>query len=176
MTTTCLAPERRRALGAFYAEHHRRLAGRVRSGARGVRAPIVADACAYAWLQLIRRPDIRLDRGGLTWLALVAIQEAWRLGAPGCERAVGLFLTEIDDERELPDPAGAAADPLERTLDRELHQARAARFAGLKASERRDLLLHAGGYSYLEIADLTHSTYSAVNRRLTDGRNRLRAN
>jgi DNA-directed RNA polymerase specialized sigma24 family protein len=48
------------------------------------------------------------------------------------------------------------------------------RFAQLTAAERRALLLKAGGYSYHEIAALTASTYTAVNRRLTEGRNRLR--
>jgi DNA-directed RNA polymerase specialized sigma24 family protein len=174
MTATRLTTQRREALGAFYAEHHRELAGRVQRRARGAGAAAVADACAYAWLQLARRADVRLDRGGLAWLALVASQEAWRLSAPGRERPAGLFLAEIDHERELPEPAGPAADPLERVIEREHHHARVDRFAHLAAVERRALLLQAGGYSYHEIAAMTASSYTAVNRRLTEGRNRLR--
>jgi hypothetical protein len=40
--------------------------------------------------------------------------------------------------------------------------------------ERRELLLSAGGYTYEEIATATTSTYTAVNRRITEGRARLR--
>jgi RNA polymerase sigma factor (sigma-70 family) len=175
MSAARLTAQRREALGAFYAEHHRELARRVQRRARGARAAVVADACAYAWLQLARRADVRLDRGGLAWLVLVATQEARRLSAPGREYPAGLFLAEIDHDRELPEPAGPAADPLERMIDREQHRDRMGRFAQLSPAERRALLLQAAGYSYQEIAELTASSYTAVNRRLTEGRNRLRA-
>ena len=48
------------------------------------------------------------------------------------------------------------------------------RFAALKAREQRDLLLLAGGYRYQEIAHLADSTYTAVNRRIAEGRTHLR--
>jgi DNA-directed RNA polymerase specialized sigma24 family protein len=69
---------------------------------------------------------------------------------------------------------GLAADPLDRVIAREEHVRRVASFAGLKSRERRDLFLLAGGFRYVEIATLTGSTYSAVNRRLAEGRARLR--
>ena len=63
---------------------------------------------------------------------------------------------------------------LERKASAELHDARVAVFSCLKARERRELLLYAGGYRYHEIAALTDSTYTAVNRRLAEGRHHLR--
>jgi DNA-directed RNA polymerase specialized sigma24 family protein len=45
----------------------------------------------------------------------------------------------------------------------------------LKPRERRDPYLHALGYRYNEIAESTGSSYTAINRRLTEGRARLRA-
>jgi DNA-directed RNA polymerase specialized sigma24 family protein len=48
------------------------------------------------------------------------------------------------------------------------------RFAGLKPRERRDLLRLAAGYRYREIAAATGSSHTAVNRRNTEGRARLR--
>ena len=44
----------------------------------------------------------------------------------------------------------------------------------LKLPGRQALYLKALGYRYHEIAQLTGSTYTAVNRRLTEGRRRLR--
>lgn len=157
---------RRAALAAFYTHHHQQLRWRVRRDAPGT---VVADACASAWLTLVRRADIRLNADGLAWLTTVAIHEAWRL-ARRDEHPSGLFLTE----RELSEPAGPAADPLDRAIAAEQHHDRVARFAALKPREQRDLLLKAGGYSYDEIAQITGSSYCAVNRRLSEGRAQLR--
>jgi DNA-directed RNA polymerase specialized sigma24 family protein len=44
----------------------------------------------------------------------------------------------------------------------------------LKPRERRDLYLRALGYRHNEIAELTDATYTAVTRRLTEGRAQLR--
>ena len=41
--------------------------------------------------------------------------------------------------------------------------------------ERRELLLYAHGFSYQEIAQVTGTSYTAVNRWLARGRNALRA-
>jgi DNA-directed RNA polymerase specialized sigma24 family protein len=164
---------RRAALATFYTAHQRSLSAAVHGRARWADDAIVADACAYAWLQLVRRTDVTLDRRGLSWLKLVATQEAWRLNGPSNDRPVGLFIAEPDDEAEFFEPASLHGDPLVRVLDRETQHERLERFAQLKPRERRDLFLHAAGYSYTEIAALTDSTYTAVNRRLTEGRRRL---
>ena len=49
-----------------------------------------------------------------------------------------------------------------------------AAFRQLKSREREALYLKGLGYSYREIARLTDSTYTAVNRRITEGRAALR--
>lgn len=87
---------------------------------------------------------------------------------------VGLLVGESDEPGEYLEPAGPAEDPADRVLDAEQHRARVAHFSQLKAAERRALFLQAGGYRYHEIADLTGSTYTAVNRRLSEGRAHLR--
>ena len=108
---------------------------------------IVADACAYAWLALVRRSDVTLARRGFCWLALVA-QEAWLLSAGRPECPAGTFLTDPDHAEELPAPAGLADDPVDRVIAIETHRELIERFAALKPRERRDLFLHAGAYRY----------------------------
>jgi DNA-directed RNA polymerase specialized sigma24 family protein len=173
--TTDTSHVRRSALTAFYTANQRRLSAAVHARARWADDAIVDDACAYAWLQLVRRTDVTLDRRGLSWLKLVATQEAWRQIRPTNDRPVGLFIAEPGHEDEFFEPASLHGDPLVRVLDQETQHERLARFAQLKPRERRDLLLQAAGYSYTEIATLTDSTYTAVNRRLTEGRRRLLA-
>jgi hypothetical protein len=147
--------ERRDALARFYAARHRILVLAVGRRARGLEDALIADACAYAWLKLVGRPDINLNRGGFVWLLLVATREARRLDRGGRERPVGAFASEPVDADELAEPAGFAEDPLIRVFEQEAHRERVQRFAALKPRERRDLLLQAGGYRYDEIAALS---------------------
>lgn len=75
------------------------------------------------------------------------------------------------------DPNGrlhATADPID-TVERIITQTlRVRALRALKPRERRELYLHALGYSYREIAARTASTYIAVNRRISEGRAHLR--
>jgi DNA-directed RNA polymerase specialized sigma24 family protein len=173
MTATDPTPARRRALEAFYAAHHRRLTRAVFSRARGIGDDAIDDACAHAWLMLVRRADVTLDARGLHWLVTVAVYEAWRLGGAR-EVPVGAFLPDPDNTHERAEPAGPWSDPLERVLALELQCERVAAFATLKPRERRELFLKAACYRYHEIMALTGTTYTAVNRYLTEGRARLR--
>jgi DNA-directed RNA polymerase specialized sigma24 family protein len=161
-----LASGRREALDRFYRSHHRNLAGRVyvQSHDRSV----VADACGFAWMKLAGRPDIVLDRSGLAWLTRVAVHEAWRLE--------GDRETPVERIFEVGVSGGASriVDPLDHALDAAVHRDRLDRFRELKPRERRDLFLSALGYRYIEIARMTASTYTAVNRRITEGRACLR--
>jgi DNA-directed RNA polymerase specialized sigma24 family protein len=174
MNAAALGDVRRTAVATFYADNHGWLAWRVRRRVHGVDATIIADACATAWLTLVRRRDISLDGDGLAWLTTVAVHEAWRLGTTRHESAAGLMMAECDHEREACEPAGTADDPLDRVIAAEQHRDRVARFATLKPEERRELLLFAGGYKYNDIARLTGTSYTSVNRRLAQGRARLR--
>jgi DNA-directed RNA polymerase specialized sigma24 family protein len=171
-----LTAERRDALAAFYTDHAERLKRRVALRCGVYDDELIADASAFAWLQLARRPDVTLDRQGLRWMTLVGTQEAWRL-ATRCERPAGTF-TAADPDRdahELPDPPGPAVDPIERVIAREQHRARVARLVGLTPAQRLALLLQAAGYDYREIMRLTACTYSAVNRHLRVGRRAVRS-
>ena len=165
--------ERCAALAALYDAHRAHLEARVRRAVCPADPDVVADACASAWLRLVGRPDVSLDRRGLSWLTLVAIQDAWRLTAARRDLAADPDLAAAGARGREPG-LESPDDPLDRLLDREAHQERVACFAGLKSRERRDLLLSAAGFRYREIAALTGSTYTAVNRRVTEGRARLR--
>ena len=96
---------RRAEIARFYDRNHHFLAQRVWLLARPGEKDLVADACAFAWLQLARRPDIRLDRQGLSWLAVVAKHELWRLREiTRRERPSGVFVSDVIDEHELLEP------------------------------------------------------------------------
>jgi DNA-directed RNA polymerase specialized sigma24 family protein len=77
--------------------------------------------------------------------------------------------------RELPELAADEPAADEQALARIEHAERVADLRTLKPRERRALYLKALGYSYNEICDLTAASYTAVNRRLSEGRARLRA-
>jgi hypothetical protein len=85
VTTT---PERREQIGEFFAANVTRLHNTVRAAARGPE-PVIEDACQAAWTILLRRPDVTLDARGLSWLATVAIREAWRQASTARETPAG---------------------------------------------------------------------------------------
>jgi DNA-directed RNA polymerase specialized sigma24 family protein len=166
---------RGRELEAFYAAHHRFVARVVPRHVSGWDEELIADACAYAWLMLVRRGDIGLDARGVQWVITVAVRQAWALERRNRQELPCGTLGSDADPGELGEPAGLDHDPLDRVIALEEHAARCARFAYAKPRERRELLLKAAGYRYREIAALTGSTYTAVNRRLTEGRRRALA-
>ncbi len=164
-------------VGEFFAAHEGKLR---RVVGRKINAPhaLIEDACANAWAILLRRPDITLDEAGLKWLITVAINEALRLlHRTRGETPVGTF--QRDPRDHTTDDAYAPADTDmpgadERALERIEHAERVDAFRELKPREREALYLKALGYSYREIARLTDSTYTAVNRRISEGRTVLR--
>jgi RNA polymerase sigma factor (sigma-70 family) len=166
--------ERREQISAFYARHATRLQALVRRHAH-VSEESVEDACQHAWAILLRRPDIRLEAAGFSWLATVAIREAWHRDARR-ETPIGGFQGPDrghgGDQPEPPAHDDRSAE--DRALDHIEHTERISALATLKPSEREALILHGLGYSYHEIARLTGSTYTAVNRRLSEGRAALR--
>jgi len=137
----------------------------------------IEDACQTAWaiLLLLRRDDISLDDRGAAWLATVAIREGWRLASTARELPMGAMRPGEPEDGELPEPPASAPDAAEQAIARVEHAERVADLRTLKESERRALYLKALGYSYNEICDLTAASYTAVNRRLSEGRARLRA-
>jgi hypothetical protein len=134
-------PDRRSdAIADFYAVHARWLKRTVRLRATAPDATI-EEACQTAWLKLLVRPDITLDRGGRNWLLVVAAHEA-RRAASGPERPFGSFIaaTSPFERQEPPRPA---SHPLELAIAHDLHEQRVDRLADASVRERRDLFLHA---------------------------------
>jgi DNA-directed RNA polymerase specialized sigma24 family protein len=147
--------ERRERVGAFFAAHATRLQGSVRAAARAPEA-IIEDACQTAWAILLRRPDITLDDRGLSWLATVAIREAWRQASSARETAAGGFQGACPGDGELAEPADPDDRSAEqRALARIEHKERVQALATLKPREREALYLQGLGYSYQEIAKLS---------------------
>jgi DNA-directed RNA polymerase specialized sigma24 family protein len=73
---------------------------------------------------------------------------------------------------ELPDILTAGTE--EQAIARVEDGTRIADLRRLKPREREALTLKALGYSYNEICELTNASHTAVNRRLAEGRARLR--
>jgi RNA polymerase sigma factor (sigma-70 family) len=170
------SPERRDEIGAFFAANATRLHNAVR---RSARAPeqTIEDACQAAWTILLRRPDITLDERGLAWLVTVATHHAWELASIADETPVGGFqggATGHDAEQMLEPAARDDRSAEQRALARIEHDERVEALATLKPREREALYLKGLGYSYREIAKLTNSTYTAVDRRIKEGRAALR--
>lgn len=146
----------------LFSQHHERLE---RTVASAVTAPhqVIEDACAFAWLQLLRTEPER--EAIFAWLKAVAIREAIRLqthkpteplealnGEPAVEPEA-----PVDVETEL-----AARDAL-------------AAVAALPARQRRVLGLHVAGFSYAEIGARTGDTYRTVDRQMARARQALSA-
>jgi DNA-directed RNA polymerase specialized sigma24 family protein len=134
----------------------------------------IEDACQTAWSTLLGRPDIDLDQRGLNWLTTVATREAWRQGSTARELPAGAFIAAdlAAEAGELPSRQGQPAIP-PTALARDEHNQRVRHLLALKPREREALYLQGLGHSYHAIAALTDSTYTAVNRRITEGRARL---
>lgn len=172
--TTIPSNDRREQIGAFYRRHATRLQQHVRRHAH-VPEQTLEDACQHAWTILVRRPDIRLDVGGFNWLATVAVREAWDRSVQR-ETPIGAFVgatRSFEHDRTEP-PARDDRSAEDRALDRIDHRERMDTLATLKPREREALVLQGLGYSYDEIARLTGSTYTSVNRRIAEGRAALR--
>ncbi len=169
--------DHRARVGTFCRRHAEALVDTV---ARRVHAPraTIEDACQLAWIALMRRHDIVLDRGGLAWLRVVATREAWRLASAARELPAGAFQSrpagEALEDGVQPEPAAESPSPEEQAIAAENRRERIADLQVLKPAERRDLYLQALGYSYAEAAAMTGQTRTAVNRHLSDGRAHLR--
>ena len=172
---TPAAPERVRLIADFYAAQADRLCAKV-ANTTGGPPEAVADACQTAWAILLRRPDIRLDARGLNWLKAVAVHEVYRQWRDRAHNLpMGALSLGTGDPDELSEPAANGNEGVEELAVARLeHAERVADLAALKPAERTALYLKALGYRYREIASVTDASYTSVNRRLTEGRARLR--
>ncbi len=158
-------PQHTATVSALFQEHQPRLKRQLSNIVR-TSAANIDDACAYAWMQLLRHPP--QSDSTYSWLLTVAVRYAIKLDREG--------------RRELgPEPAEAAdTDPVdlhdavlqhEQTLD----AAATIQRAHLTARELRILSLHVAGYSYDEISAVTTDSLRTVERQLLRARRKLRA-
>lgn len=167
------AHDRTDAIAAFYRAHRAALERIVAHRVSGTDRFLIEDACQFAWTVLLRRPDIRLDDDGLAWLATVATREGWQ-AARRRDLPCGTY-TATAREEATDAPAPCLRPPVEeQVIDREDHRTRVAALERLKPAERQALVLKAAGYSYRDIGEITAASYTAVNRRLSEGRAALR--
>jgi DNA-directed RNA polymerase specialized sigma24 family protein len=152
----------------LFRRHHRSL---VRAVGRCVSAPneLVEDACQHAWVVLLRRQPTRTP-ALFAWLRTVALHQAYRLSQRDRRDA---RLEELAGEGGWEELVGTAP-PLETAVEA---RAALASLAALPASQRTDLALLIGGFSYREIARSGERRRSLnnVNKHLTKARARLRS-
>lgn len=97
------------------------------------------------------------------------------MARPRAQPADGRASLGTGDSGELAEPAAIGDDEVEEVAAAHLeHAERVADLSALKSAERTALYLQAPGYRYREIGAVTDASYTAVNRRLTEGRARLR--
>ena len=153
----------------LFRRHNTRLVRAVRRAIGGSDA-LVEDACATAWLQLMRTQPDRTP-ALFCWLRTVAIHEAYRLSG---KESRDDALEELPEACSMVD-GWEALLPAEPGLDEQVEARRALRvLAGLPERQRRYLALRVGGYRYDDIAEANGATYTNVNKHLTRARERVR--
>jgi RNA polymerase sigma factor (sigma-70 family) len=163
----------REQIADFYVRKADQLRRAVTAGARGLDPILIDDACAFAWEKLLRRQDIDVTRpDAYRWMYTVALRQAWALGRAQRREQPGGGLSGTDDDRPEPlsndlDLVDVIADRVDRAIVREV-------LLTLHWRERRELLLYAHGLSYQEIAEVTGTSLTAVNRWLARGKKALR--
>jgi DNA-directed RNA polymerase specialized sigma24 family protein len=162
-------------IAELYRRHHRDLQ---RAVAAAVRAPreVVEDACQNAWTIMLRSRPRR--ETWFAWLRVVAVRQAWEQCArTRNERPAGAFTSPDASEvgaYEFPEPPAETRDIPDQVADRIQHVQRLADLGAIKPQDRRTLYLIGLGYRYTEIMEITGASYTAVNRRITEGRRALR--
>jgi DNA-directed RNA polymerase specialized sigma24 family protein len=168
-----ISADRDEQITRFYQDHAEQLRRAIAHKTSGLNGAIIEDACAFAWETLLRRRDIGLERQeAYWWLYKVALRKAWALGR-GRRREQPIGGLNGADE-DLLEPIGDDCDVADLVADRIDRATVHAVLGRLHWRERRELLLYAHGLSYDEIAQVTGTSYTAVNRWLRRGRNALR--
>ena len=119
---------------------------------------VVEDACAFAWMQLLRcQPERRPELPG--WLRVVAVRQAVRLMARE-RRELPLACPREDGAPEPLEPDGGDDQDLLRA--REVLGA----VAALPERKRRIFGLFLAGHSYAEVAAQTGDSRRTVERQI----------
>jgi RNA polymerase sigma factor (sigma-70 family) len=155
---------RRRSLvdeAELFEEHADRLLSAV--SARVRTSPVnVEDACAFAWLQLLRyRPERQSAFG---WLCTTAIREAIKLD----RRARRL----VEFDRLGEHPANEPRHELDHRLEL-LAAIQTIDGARLRPRERRLVALRGLGYSRRQMSELTGDSYRTLDRQLGRAQRKL---
>jgi DNA-directed RNA polymerase specialized sigma24 family protein len=159
----------------LYRRHHRDL---LRAVTRAVNAPteVIEDACQTAWTILLRS-EVR-PATAFAWLRVVAIHEAFHQSARArTEKPAGGFQSAAAAELvggEHAEPPADTRDVADQVAARIQHAQRLQDLAAIKPADRLALYLKGLGFSYHEIMAATGASYTAVNRRITEGRRALR--
>lgn len=165
---------RNQQISDLFRDHHATLARRVAKQAN-VPAATIEDACSFAWTQLVARTDVRLDKTWevLGWLTKTAVREAWQQA----RRSTGT--EELDTTGVEGTARGLRAyDDVEQTVigrDRLRSLAATRELPGLTERQRKMLLLHAIGFTYAEISEITGATLRTVDRQIYRAHARARA-
>jgi RNA polymerase sigma factor (sigma-70 family) len=161
-------PSRNDQVAAFYAKE---AAGLLRAVRHAITGPgqLIEDACSFAWTQLLLNDQVQLDAAGFGWLYTVAKREAYLLTAKARREP------PLGDPHGFPGIDTAQADAADVIFERlEAARERHALVRALSPRMRALVLLHAAGFSYREIAQLTGDTLRTVERQLLRGKRALR--
>jgi len=154
-------------MGELYVELARRLEQIVQREVRAP-APLIEDACQFAWWRLVVHAHRVQRKAALSWLAKTAVHEAVKLIRRE-ERDLSL-----DARREGSGDAGLLGrsagpdDVAEQRGQLEL-------LCLLPARQRMVLVLQAAGFSYEETAESLGMSRRTVERQIMRGRQELRA-
>jgi RNA polymerase sigma factor (sigma-70 family) len=154
-------------VGQLYAELAARLEWVVRREVRAT-APLIEDACQFAWRRLVVHANRVEPRAALSWLAKTAVHEAIRL-VRRAERHVSLEVGfEGSGEAAMPNRSPGVDQIAEQRAQLELLHA-------LSPRQRTVLLLQAAGFSYEETAGSAGMSLRTVERQIMRGPRKLRA-
>jgi DNA-directed RNA polymerase specialized sigma24 family protein len=149
----------------LFAEHATELRAAVRAAVHTSEAN-VDDACAFAWLQLVRYQPQRDGNGAVfPWLLTAATREAVKLDRRARRWA---------DLQQLAEAAVGLSPHTIRLAHHDRLVARPPDDPGQRLDGRLELL-RAMGYTRNEMAAMTGDSCRTVDRQLTRGRRKLRA-
>jgi RNA polymerase sigma factor (sigma-70 family) len=154
-------------IGELYAELGRRLEQIVRKEVRAP-APLIEDACQFAWWRLVVHAHRVQRNAALSWLAKTAVHEALKLIR---REERDLSLDALRQEGATQAYSGGVLDPDETAEQR----AQLELLCLLPARQRIVLVLQAAGFSYEETAASLGISRRTVERQITRGRQELRA-
>ena len=154
-------------VGELYVELGRRLEQMVRREVRAP-APLIEDACQFAWWRLVIHAHRVQRNAALSWLAKTAVHEALKLIRRE-ERDLSLD-AQLDGAGEagIPSRWPGPDQIAEQSAQLELLHA-------LPMRQRMLLVLQAAGFSYEETAASLGMSRRTVERQIMRGRQELRA-